>query len=295
MSEEVFDRKLCLFPVQQAGAGRAHWVQVADETGKSGELTLINPGVQSSFSGGYVFIPHSERIGMMKNMPGMRMEVYINENSCKAKEKQTVILFAKEDLKQFNDAVREYENSAFSNSSESLRCLMERMNRKELFDLIIYNTMLLLYSENSFQYWRILVKQGCVPYLIREHQWNGWKQYRGGILSCDLQDGYIDTPPRYYFYGTETAKEENGIREVGRYLRKMTGGIMNEAMAKDFLCSVNPLECGRYVCGIKASDLSTANCYGYGYGKESKLLYDKEAIYRGMVEAAANKGGQRYV
>lgn len=291
MNTEPFKYYSCLFPIRQVSPGRAKWDLDLDEEGQTGALTLVDPGEEDYFYGGYAFIPHPELMDMTKWMPWERRELYIKENSCRARERTTVILFERSELRAFREALQKYTDQLPSEVDEVQKEVLNKVGMTELFEHIFRSTIRLFYRVNSFQYWKQLVNYGFVPYMIGEKLWEGWGQYGGREQDYVSSGGYNGTQEfTYSFYGTDQSRSEDGIRDVGRYLREETGGRLNESRAKEFLSRINPFECGRYVCGVKISDRTTINNGGFGSGHVYKLLYDKVAIYQGMQEKA---GGMR--
>lgn len=285
MEKETLKYSLCLFPIRQVSPGRAKWEQIVDEEGQPGVLTLVDPGSESYFYDGYAFIPHPGLMNMTEGMPGERGEVYIKEHSRRARERTRVILFGNHDLRVFRRVLLEYVNKMPPKMAEPYHRMLKETGCTEFFELIFLNTMVNLYGDNPFRYWKQLVNHGFVPYMIGEKLWEGWEQYGGRERDYISGGGYVGTQEfSYSFYGNAQSRAGDGIREVGRCLREKTGGRLNESRAKEFLWRINPLECGRYVCGVKISDRTTLNNGGAGGGYGYKLLYDKEEIYRGIRE-----------
>lgn len=283
--QEPSKYSLCLFPVRQVSPGRPKWVQIADEEGNPGNLTLVDTGGESDFYGGYAFLPPPGFMEIREEMPGRCEELFVKEDARRVKERTPVLLFRECDLRAFQDAVRKFADRLSPETKEIHKRIFADIGVTEFFELILQNTMSLLYDDNPFRYWKMMVSHGFVPYMIEEKLWEGWEQYEGRERDYVSSGGYVGTQGfSYSFYGTAQSRACDGIREVGRYLREQTKGRLNEGRTKDFLRKTNPLECGRYVCGVKKSDRTTVNNGGYGGGYIYKLLYDKEAVYQGMRE-----------
>ena len=76
---------------------------------------------------------------------------------------------------------------------------------------------------------------------------------------------------------------DDGLRDTSKYIKELTKEKWGEKQIKKFLKTVNPLECGRYVCGIKITDRSSYSNGGAGGGSKQMFLYDKAAIYDRMI------------
>lgn len=279
---------LCLFPIQQASLRRAKWeIIIRNEDGQPGMLTLVAPGEVSNLYEGYAFIPHPQLMDMTVGMLGECVDLYINENSCRARERTKVILFSNHDVWAFYKALREYEHRMPPDVAEVCRRNYARWGGTEVFDLIFQVTAVHLPNRlnDLFKYWMKLVKYGFVPHMIQEKEWENWEQYGGHECDYISIGGCSGTQTfSYSFYGTEQSKAKKGIRDVGRYVKEQTWNHLNENRVKEFLCGINPFKCGRYVCGAKISDRTTFNNGGSGSGNDCMLYYDKEEIYRGMQE-----------
>lgn len=293
-NQEISKYALCLIPIREVSPERPKWVQILDEEGTQGDLTLVDAGGENDFYKGYAFILHPGfiEIGLTDRLPGIRKEVFIKEDSRRVKERTPVILLKEGELTIFQEALLEYTDRLPSELNEGWKKMYKtcKTGVKEFFELIIWNTMSRLYKSDGknarFQYWKLLVCHDFVPYMIDENIWERWEQYAGHDREYTSGGGYVGIQEfNYSFYGTEQSRACNGIRDVGRYVREQTNGLMNESRVKDFLCTVNPLECSRYVCGVKISNRFTANNGGCGGGNIYQFLYDKEAVYQGMREA----------
>lgn len=278
---------LCLFPIRQVSPGRPKWVQIADEEGNPGDLTLVDTGGESDFYRGYAFLPHPEIMEMTEGMPGRCKDLFVKEDSRRVKERTPVLLLRECDLRAFQDAVRKFADRLPPETKEVHKKIFADAGVTECFEWILQITMRRLYNDNPFRYWKMMVSHSFVPYMIEEKLWEGWEQYEGRDRDYVSGGGYVGTQGfSYSFYGTAQSRACDGIQNVGWYLREKTGRRKgNESLAKKFLSRINPLECGQYVCGVKISDRTTVNNGGYGGGYAYKLLYDKEAVYQGMREA----------
>lgn len=106
----------------------------------------------------------------------------------------------------------------------------------------------------------------------------------------ELRNTLISRPPatserrfEYTYYGASDGMSDDGLRDTSKYIKELTKEKWGEKQIKKFLKTVNPLECGRYVCGIKITDRSSYSNGGAGGGSKQMFLYDKAAIYDGMI------------
>lgn len=161
---------------------------------------------------------------------------------------------------------------------ENLGDFCEKMNQFKL------NTMTTLYSRNPFAFWQQVVTDGYVRLMIERNVWQESHRHGAAEHPYFSPSGYLGTQQfEYTYYGASDGMSDDGLRDTSKYIKELTKEKWGEKQIKKFLKTVNPLECGRYVCGIKITDRSSYNNGGAGGGSKQMFLYDKAAIYDGMI------------
>lgn len=250
----------CLIPITQSSPCRARWTADLLE---GEELTLVDPGEESWLFDGYALVllryEQLPKPWWEDGLPGSNSRLYINGAvGGRAQTRAKVRLISRRDMAEWKRSDPQ--------SAEILRA--------------IYRLTSVVLPIRQFDYWKQLVADCFVPEFIREHQCWKTASSRRGSLYCSgggyVGENWFDTS----WYGRPDWEE--GIRQAGAYVRERSGGRLNENRVRQFLAGIGPLDCGPYICGVKATDRSTFNNGGSGGGVQYRFFYDKEALYRGM-------------
>ena len=286
----------CLIPVRQKGCSPAWEVSLTDGCSDTA-LVLAAPDEMElsqkyGFANSYAFILPDNMTDIpqldafLNLLPGICVNFYVKAHGHRALNPSRGMLIPLEDLGDFCEKMNQFKLNTTGSLTDKLNELKRDVAPKTLLEMICQNTMATLYPKKPFAFWQQVVTDGYVRLMIERNVWQESRRPGATEHPYISPSGYLGTQQfEYTYYGAPDGMSDDGLRDTSKYIKELTKEKWGEEQIKKFLKTVNPLECGQYICGIKITDRSSYNNGGAGGGSKRMFLYDKAAVYDGMTES----------